>query len=205
MPEANFFAKLGLFVVEDFFDQSTCDRLRCEMRASNYTQAKIVEGATALSKVNQGVRSTKDVYVLTTTAVLVESQLRLLKPKLESHFNLALDGCEKPQFLTYQPGDFFRPHRDGDDDPKKPEYVHNRRVSLIVFLNDESNECQPGISTYSGGSLTLYGLISDPRWQKYGFKLNGRAGMLIAFRSELLHEVTPITAGERYTITSWFF
>jgi len=205
MPNSNFFARLGLFVVEDFFDQSMCDLLRCEMAAGNHTQAKIVAGTTGLEKVNAVVRSTKDVNVSAATAALVESRLRLLKPKLESHFNLTLDDCEKPQFLTYQPGDFFRPHRDGDDDPRKPEYISKRRVSLIVFLNNESGECRPETGTYSGGSLTLYGLINKPQWSKYGFKMSGKAGVLIAFRSEMFHEVTAVTAGERHTIASWFF
>jgi len=28
--------------------------------------------------------------------------------------------------------------------------------------------------------------------------------MLVAFRSETTHEVTPVTHGERYSIASWF-
>jgi SM-20-related protein len=30
------------------------------------------------------------------------------------------------------------------------------------------------------------------------------AGLLIAFRSEMLHEVEPVTSGERVTIVSWY-
>jgi predicted 2-oxoglutarate/Fe(II)-dependent dioxygenase YbiX len=29
--------------------------------------------------------------------------------------------------------------------------------------------------------------------------------MLVAFRSDVLHQVSPVTKGERFTIVSWFF
>jgi SM-20-related protein len=35
--------------------------------------------------------------------------------------------------------------------------------------------------------------------------VQGETGALIAFPSEMLHEVTPITRGERFTIVSWFY
>jgi SM-20-related protein len=48
-------------------------------------------------------------------------------------------------------------------------------------------------------------LVRDPRWQSVGFGVEGEEGLLIAFRSDLLHEVTPVTHGERYTLVSWFY
>jgi predicted 2-oxoglutarate/Fe(II)-dependent dioxygenase YbiX len=32
----------------------------------------------------------------------------------------------------------------------------------------------------------------------------GEPGMLIAFRAETTHEITPVTHGERYSIVSWY-
>ena len=95
----------------------------------------------------------------------------------------------------YRPGDFYRPHRDraaraGDF----VEGARSRRVSVVLFLNDG----------YSGGALTLYGLVDDPKWRAYGFPIAPAPGLLIAFASDLVHEVTPVTAGERCTAVSWF-
>jgi len=202
MPGPNFFAKLGLFVVEDFFDRDMCARLQAEMQAVTYECAAVVDGSSKVERVKQTSRQTRDARVSLTTSDQVQFHLRSLQPQLENHFQVRLSDCEKPQFLIYKPGDFFRPHRDGEDNAAKPEYINKRRVSAVVFLNDQTDESRP--ETYSGGSLTLYGVISNPRWRNYGFQLKGSAGLLIAFRSELFHEVSEVIAGERYTIVSWY-
>jgi SM-20-related protein len=202
MPGPNFFAKLGLFVVEDFFDREICGRLQSEMQAATHECAAVVDGSSKVERVKHASRRTGDATVSATTSSLVQSHLRSLQPQLESHFHIQLSDCEKPQFLIYKPGDFFRPHRDGDDDEAKPEYINKRRVSLVIFLNNPSEEHRP--ETYSGGSLTLYGVVNNPSWRNYGFQLTGTAGLLIAFRSDLFHEVSEVVAGERYTVVSWF-
>ena len=125
-----------------------------------------------------------------------------IKPEVEKHFGVQLTGCEKPQFLVYREGDFFVAHRDTNDDPRGVEGLKERRISVVIFLNRPSDEAVP--DSFSGGSLVFYGLIDAPEWKEYGFCLDGEAGLLIAFRSEILHEVTGVTSGERFTIVSWF-
>jgi SM-20-related protein len=68
----------------------------------------------------------------------------------------------------------------------------------VLFLNGEGGADQP--SSYGGGQLTFYGLMGD----RLGLPLAGRPGLLVAFRSDLVHAVTPVTRGERYTVVSWF-
>lgn len=63
---------------------------------------------------------------------------------------------------------------------------------------------EPRPQTFGGGALALYGLLNDARGQNYGFPLEPEQGQLIAFRSDLWHEVKPVTHGERFTIVSWF-
>jgi 2OG-Fe(II) oxygenase superfamily len=58
---------------------------------------------------------------------------------------------------------------------------------------------------YSGGSLVFYGLMGESSGKTVGLPLAGETGMLIAFPSDLVHAVSPVTAGERYTIVSWFY
>ena len=64
----------------------------------------------------------------------------------------------------------------------------------VLFLNDD----------YTGGALTLYGLVDDPKWRDYGFAVAPAPGLLVAFPSDMLHEVTPVIAGERCTVANWF-
>jgi predicted 2-oxoglutarate/Fe(II)-dependent dioxygenase YbiX len=56
---------------------------------------------------------------------------------------------------------------------------------------------------YGGGELVLYGLIDDPKWQKFGFPIVATPGLLIAYRSNQMHEIKPIKFGQRYTIVAW--
>ena len=203
MPDFGFFTRFGLFAVKGFFDAELSARFRCEMLSSKLSAATLVEGYTSVERVKVNTRKTMNAEVPAATAEFVRERLRALKPKLEEHFELPLYDCEKPQFLLYQEGDYFLPHRDGEDNPGKPEYIKKRQVSIIIFLNQDSKE--PAPDRYCGGALTLYGLVDDPRWEKYGFQLSGETGLLVAFRSDLLHEVTAVTHGTRLSIVSWFF
>ena len=104
--------------------------------------------------------------------------------------------------MIYREGDFFLPHEDSGHEPDDVEEVKERQVSAVLFLNAESEV--PGPDIYGGGSLSFYGLIDDPRMKGRGIPLIGEPGLLVAFRPELVHEVTPVTHGERYTVVTWF-
>jgi SM-20-related protein len=201
MPAADFFRSLGLFVAKDFFDGSWCEHLRLEASSGSKSHATVVNKS--LERLDEGVRKTKWVEVSTPTISTVKARLLAVKPRLESHFNVKLAGCEEPQFLAYKAGDFFRLHQDNADDPEAFAYIRERQVSAVIFLNSEAEALGP--ESYYGGALTFYGLIDDPRWKTYGFPLVGERGLLIAFRSDILHEVAVVTQGERYSIVSWFF
>jgi SM-20-related protein len=201
MPAAEFFRSLGLFVVKDFFDGAWCERLRLEAASASKSHATVVRKS--LERLDEGMRKTKWAGVSAPTRSAVKVRLLDVKPRLERHFNVTLGDCEEPQFLAYKAGDFFRLHRDNADDPDAFAYVTERQVSTVIFLN--SGAAAQGPQSYGGGALTFYGLIDDPRWKSCGFPLVGEQGLLIAFRSDVLHEVTVITGGERYSIVTWFF
>lgn len=202
MPKADLFARLGLFLVKDFFDAELCARLRSEARSVTAVAATIrKEGSTHV--IDESVRKTNRANVSALTKSMVEARLLALQPRVESHFDVVLAGYERPQFLVYKQGDYYGPHQDSNSEPDAPDYVRARRVSVVIFLDSAAGA--PGRDAYCGGSLTLYGLIDDSGWKTYGFPLIGEAGLLVAFRSDTVHEVTPLTDGERYTIVSWFF
>ena len=70
-----------------------------------------------------------------------------LKPRIEAHFNRALDGFEAPQFLRYGPGDYFVAHQDGNT-PLVHDESRFRKVSVVIFVSAPD--------AYSGGSLVLH-------------------------------------------------
>ena len=98
---------------------------------------------------------------------------------------------------------FSGAHNDSNSHPDADHYVKSRRVSLVLFLNSESQE--PAEDCYGGGQLTFYGLLEGPQWEKCPLPVKGEAGLLIAFRSDLTHEVKPVTFGRRRTIVTWFY
>lgn len=202
MPGAEFFARFKLFVERNFLESEVCVRVLSEARQASRVPALVGKKDTGY-ELDATIRNTKQLHLPPSTVSLVESRLLAVKPKIEQHFGLTLGGCQPPAFLAYGRGDFFLAHQDNPEDPGVSESARQRRVSAIIFLNDETEE--PRENCYCGGSLTFYGLVPDPRAATLGFPLFGEAGLLIAFRSTLVHEVTPVTYGERYTIASWFF
>lgn len=83
-------------------------------------------------------------------------------------------------FLEYKTGCFFKRHTDFI------RYAPRRRlVSLSVGLD----------SGYTGGELTLY---TEPE-----LNYTSSVGSIIAFPSDTLHEVKPITSGTRHAIVVW--
>jgi predicted 2-oxoglutarate/Fe(II)-dependent dioxygenase YbiX len=118
------------------------------------------------------------------------------RPQLEAHFAMPLTRNERPHFLHYLPGDFFRPHADWVQAPIYEE----RRVSLILFLNDH----QPGPSpAFEGGRLSFFVPHPHEPGKMQGIPIRPQAGLLLAFRSDLVHEVGQITAGERFSVVTW--
>jgi SM-20-related protein len=201
MPNAEFFTRLGLFVDKDFLDAEACARLRSDVRSATNIPATVRDKGDTYT-VDESVRRTKWADVSAETRSFVEERVRALKPALERHFELELTGCQPLQFLVYRKGDFFQAHVDSVRESDAAEFSRERRLAVVLFLNSESGE--PGPDSYGGGSLTFYGLLPDPRAKSYGLPLIGEAGLLVAFLPEVIHEVTAVTHGERYTVVTWF-
>jgi SM-20-related protein len=201
MPSSDFFRRLGLFVIDDFLDAAECARLRTEIDAASSAPAHLSRRGQD-DVLDEDFRRAKLADVSKTTESIVRSRFHDLQPQIAQHFDRPLADREGPQFLVYDTGGFFRAHTDDDSHPTAPDYLKSRFVSLVLFLNGEARE--PAEGGYGGGQLTLYGLLEGAHWEKCPLPLKGETGLLIAFRSNLKHEVKPVTFGRRYTIVTWF-
>lgn len=201
MLNPDFFSRLGLFVRKNFLDAELCADLRSETSLTTNIPAKISNSGTH-GLVDERRRRTQLIKLSASKESFIRERLLAIKPAVENHFNLKLTDCVTPHLLTYKKGDFFKPHRDGDTAPDAPKFVRERRLSAIIFLNNTAK--QPTRNSFCGGKLVLYGLIDHGDWKTYGFPIESEEGMLILFNSGILHEVKPVTSGERYTIVSWF-
>ncbi|MDO8432477.1 MAG: 2OG-Fe(II) oxygenase [Candidatus Binatus sp.] len=126
-----------------------------------------------------------------------------MKPSIERHFSLALQDCEYPPFLSYGVGDFFVPHLDSSTSPDAAEYLRQRRISIVVFLNNRRSDAPD--NDFDGGDLVLYGLMKEPEWLNCGLPVTPETGLLIGFPSDTPHEVRPVTSGRRFSIASWYY
>ena len=201
MPSADFFRRFGFLVVRDFLDAPSCAAIRTEVRASMRAPGRIWRSPTAPA-VDESARKVDQATVSAPTKSRVAARLDALRPRLESHFGVSLTHCEPPQFLQYRDGHFYEMHRDRDADADSDPTVRTRQVSVSIFLND--HDVAPRPETFMGGSLTFYGLLADSRARAIGLPLLAEAGLLVAFRADVLHAVEPVTWGERHTIVTWY-
>lgn len=104
----------------------------------------------------------------------------------EKFFNYDLTMIENLQFTYYSSEEdgCYKSHID----PLNWKIPHNRKLSVVVQLSDPSE--------YEGGELKLYTSHNPISIQK-------EKGLTICFPSYTLHEVTPVTKGERYSLVAW--
>ena len=201
MHPLDFFRRRGFYCVPDFLDEPARAALLGQVRRAVPTRAGVFDGRPA-SAIDTTVRDAWKVTLDDGVAAELDSRLGALRSPLSDHFKTPLSGHEGPTLLMYEPGGFYEPHVDGSrfDDPQI-QPVH-RRVSVVIFLN--AMRTPPGPADYSGGALTFYGIVDDPAWRRFGFALEPAPGLLVAFPSHVVHEVPPVTAGDRYTVVDWF-
>ena len=184
-----------LYVVSNFFDVGTCQVLMDEIRQVE-TGSALTFGHGDSGRVDEGTRKVRYASMNSRTVNRVMSRLHEHLPRLRDYFDIPLSTIEEPQFLWYGPGDFFVAHQDGNTKLIQLESDRLRRISLSIFLNEELDDDSPG--SYAGGSLVFTDRITGDRCE-----VRGETGKLVAFRSELTHEVTPIKRGNRFAIVTW--
>jgi SM-20-related protein len=151
-------------------------------------------------------RSASECIVSNETIRSFEERICRVAPQLAEHFGQELAEYEMPHFVAYRPGGFYRPHRDIYPDVELPEPLVRRRLSAVVFLNDSATKpaqaTTEGTQQYDGGVLRLSSHERDTFDSRSAWDVPAERGLLVAFRADTWHEVTPITNGIRYTIVA---
>jgi predicted 2-oxoglutarate/Fe(II)-dependent dioxygenase YbiX len=199
MPSVQFFAHVGLFIRSNFLEPSACADLQTTLAQTAWTSGKVARDSQP-ECLDESVRKVRRLDVDRALWTSVRERLWALKPELERHFHCQLTSCDGPDFLAYDRGAFYAPHADCG------VHYQTRRVSVVIFLNDARDDLSEpaGTAGYAGGELTFLGLLSGPAWENCPLPLSGQAGLLVAFSSDIVHEVKPVTSGQRYTIVGWF-
>jgi len=109
---------------------------------------------------------------------------------LDSGWNFRVTDKELAQFAEYKTGHFYDWHKDVPLNPNVP----HRKLSITVNLSDSKD--------YEGGDLELKNY-----WGNQTLKMPidlRRQGTIVVFPSMLLHRVTKIKRGTRYSLVQWF-
>ena len=120
------------------------------------------------------------------TSWIYQKLTDVIRQNNEKFFNFDLSMIENLQFTYYSSKEegCYKAHVD----PNCWKVPHNRKLSIVVQLSDPNE--------YEGGELKLH-TSHDP------IVINKESGMVVMFPSYTLHEVTPVTKGERYSLVAW--
>ena len=195
---------LGIFTRADFLEPEIRQRVFGELKVAPRARAPVYKGKDSSGQdryeLGESTRRTKTITVSEELRDLVATRLESITEALEQAFDIELTSFQQVQFLGYEPGDFHLPHADAAEQGEDaPEYGFARKISAVVLVNDQSEE--PQDDTYGGGSLVFGGLLPT---EGVGVPVVLPAGAMLAFRSHVIHEVKPVTHGERYSIVAWY-
>jgi predicted 2-oxoglutarate/Fe(II)-dependent dioxygenase YbiX len=141
----------------------------------------ILEEAKLSQEVNLSVRKSKVGFSKLSSFEFLIAQL--IK---ELNRNYKFDGYQIDtdftfQFTEYQVGEYYNWHTDSGNTTNA-----KRRISVVILLNDD----------YEGGDLLLNVNNNEE-------VMNKGIGNLHMFDSSILHKVTPVEIGTRYSLVTW--
>ena len=199
MPDHAFFRSFGLFTRSGFLSLDECAELRDVADHSKGEGAKVYSGGKYILR--EEYRKTLQAPLTGEAGDRLHEKIEALRPELESCFDLTLGKLYETRCLIYRPGDFFELHMDSIAKTEEGfESIASRQVSVVTFLNDPNDPEQP----YTGGAINFHGLMDVPGSNKFGFPLDPEPGLLVAFCSDVLHGVSPVEVGKRYSLVTWF-
>lgn len=172
-------------IEEGFLDLEACAALVAEIDARPSVAAGVHRKGDKY--VDDSVRRAEAGLLSPERRDALEARWLAVGQRVAGQFGCSVSQAHDTHSVHYRKGDFFAPHAD-QSDPEVPEGTLPRLLSIIVFLNEG----------FGGGILKLYegnDCAAVP----------ARTGSLVVFRSDLFHEVSPVTSGERYTLVSWLY
>ena len=203
MPEASL---PKVFYQPRFFSLEHCAELIVKAEhASTHSTTVAAHGS---QQVKEDIRRTSKVEMPNHLVEPIKRKLQKLMPTLQVYFGTVITRSQPIEVLRYQPGDFYRVHKDNGNlrinevgEAVSP-VIANRQLTVVVFLNGQVDSGNK--ESFSGGELVLHSKTSLTDSVDSLLPISVKAGLLVVFPSSTLHEVMPVRSGIRYSIVSWF-
>jgi predicted 2-oxoglutarate/Fe(II)-dependent dioxygenase YbiX len=187
-----------IYIAPGFLDPETCGCLRAAMDRGVAEPAEVLDHGASL---DLEARRATAIEIDLAVAAVVDARLDAARPAIADYYKVVLRRREGSAFLRYGPGGFYGRHRDFAVDAGW-QGAAERRVSLVTFLNTADSVSSAG--EFSGGELVIH-LPEAAGQDPQTCCIAPRQGCLVAFPSDLLHEVQPVTAGVRDVVVDWYY
>lgn len=181
-----------MYTQADFLSRDACIRIRRAMDRGAADSADVLE---AQIGPRESVRRAVSIEIDDALRLEVERQLDAARAAIASYHGLALSDREGAGFIRYPDGGFYRPHRDRAAVASWPDAAR-RQIAAVIFLNSAVDAEPDG--DFSGGALRLFVDALPLEFQP-------RAGLLVAFPADALHEVAVVRGGIRDAIVDWYY
>ncbi len=180
-----------LFRQPHFLSPDECQFVRQAMDTGTFEPAGVLSDGVEL---RPQVRNAALVEPSDAVIRMIEARLESILQPIGGSLRMTLGRREGPGFIRYPDGGYYRIHRDRGADPDWPDAAR-RAASVVIFLNS-SGRASGG--DFDGGVLRLFSPDGE-------VDVVPEAGLLVAFRSDVAHEVTRVHGGTRDSIVDWFY
>ncbi|CAG8435560.1 5761_t:CDS:1 [Diversispora eburnea] len=134
-----------------------------------------------MSNIRNNTRYMKDDKQL---ASMLWSRIKNLVPNTWSKDKFPSVGLnERLRFLRYDPGEWFKPHQDGNY--QQPDGSETSFVTLQLYLNEG----------FVGGETTFLDFTGEKK-----VKVTPKTGSVLIFEHRLCHEGSEVVSGRKYVI-----
>jgi PKHD-type hydroxylase len=164
-----------LYLLKNFIDKDDCEKIMSLCKETlTLEKARVGQSNEVRSIRKSSVAFIKNIEEVDNKLVNFLKQNIILK-------GFEVTGLSDYQFTEYGLGEYYDWHTDSSK-----EY-NNRYYSVVIQLNDE----------YDGGILEIEDI------DKKIIQLEKGVGNMCIFQSNLLHRVTPVNEGVRYSLVNW--
>jgi hypothetical protein len=191
------FTTPGIATVNGFLSTDECSGIVSAMKASSREPAQIVRAGESI--LDESIRFCFDHHFPEEFKRPIGNRMAGYFDVHRSAFGSDADYIYGPYFMSYEKGSYFRAHRDVANHKKDPARLAAHRWSLVLYLN--GRQTVDSLPTFEGGALIIY--ETDPKLRDRRVVIVPQPGMLLLFRSSLMHEVALVRQGTRYAVAGW--
>jgi predicted 2-oxoglutarate/Fe(II)-dependent dioxygenase YbiX len=170
------------------FDSDFCQRLINAFHSQGHEEGGVyaVREGELVHRVDESIKKRQDHYVRDSDlgSAIGARLMRRVLPEIQKVFHYTVTAAEEYKVVRYrgEQGGYFGAHRDD----MSPQTAH-RRFAITLNLN----------AAYEGGHL---------RFPEYGPHLyRPGVGEAVVFSCSLLHQVLPVTQGDRYVLLAFLY